>query len=233
MAKPPAKPLAQAIAAMAGRIADRAGNSHAAKLIYEEAKGVGTAAEGLSLLAAQRRPTETRAAHLKRVTAAAKLFLAKSDGARERAAKAGFAGKQDVQRRIDERVRLVPNEYATEVRAGFRMLDREGKLAALQRMVEENSGPELAAIVRVPPIAVGLNSAAEQAQWEKVITAKHAAAELDEMAAIDAAWEAMAIIGRTSYELVKSLDDPLEMARIEQAEAEADAAVEAFNQSLQ
>lgn len=222
----------RALAALAERSRRSPSANQAAKRIHAEIERLHTGAEALGRLAAQRSPLETESAHVKRVAAAAKRFTEEVQAATRRAAEAGESGLKAIAARIDERVDLRPDAFAGEVRSAFRKLDREGKVAALQRMVDQNSGPELAAIVRAPELAVGL-SREEQAQWEKVITAKHAAAELDERAEIEEAWEAVTTAESTAAQLAKILDNPVELARIEQEEAAAAAAADDFANSMQ
>ena len=105
-------------------------------------------------------------------------------------------------------------------------------MGLLAQLVDENRGPELAAIVQAPSALTGLSDN-QRGVFEQAITGKHAAAELEERDQLTGALEIVTAAAGAAGSLVKGLTDPAKIAEIERGAAEADAAGAAFDQSVQ
>jgi len=103
-------------------------------------------------------PTITEGARFKRISeASAKLRSKHSDQVNEIYRAKAFA-KEDVQKRINDKVKLVPDQFAAETRQYYRSLDEAGRHKLLRDLALENNGPALAALVDAPKHLTGIQS---------------------------------------------------------------------------
>lgn len=226
----------RALATIADRMLGRMAGHSAAQRLHAGVNRLRQAAEALDEISAKRNPNETPEAHVKRISARARQFGRDALTEFNRSAAILREAREDAQRRINDKTDLRPPSEAAqrEIRERFSALSREAKVNLMQEWIETKQGPTLAAIVKAPaPFLTGL-SAVELAQYEKAMVAKHAPAELDELAGLESVFEEAVLVAmRTAGEIAKAFDNPTKVAQIEREEAEADAAEAAFNQSLQ
>ena len=102
----------------------------------------------------------------------------------------------------------------------------------LSEMVDENRGPELAAIIRAPRSLTGLNPQQVE-MYGQAVASKHAAEELAEIEALDTVFGAFDAVQKAATNLAKRLDDPAKLAEIERGANAAEEAGQDFDQSLQ
>lgn len=221
--------LALAIGAIGGRMWE---GTTSARQMRAEVNRLKMGADALNKVNANRSPLDTPEAHVKKVAALARKFDREVTAAINRSGATMRDGLNDVDRRLEEKISLKPDAFAAEIRNVFRSLDLKGKHDMMARLVAENRGAELAAIVKAPTSLTGI-SEADRARYEKNIIATHAPAELEEQAKLNESFESLMAATNAAADLVRSLTDPGELARIENGEAAAAAAGEAFNQSLQ
>lgn len=221
----------RALSHHAKRLEEKHG-SEAARRLRAEINRLYSGAEALDGVAASRSPLDTDAAHIKKVATVARKFDQEVLAVINRAGQIYRESREAVQRRIDEKVNLKPDAFAQEIRATFRTLNRKDKVQLLGQLVKENRGPELAAIVRAPSILSGISDE-ERANYERAIIGIHAGPEVAELEDMDAALEESFSATRVATSFASSLINPGKVAAIEQGDAAATAAVEAFNQSIQ
>jgi hypothetical protein len=207
------------------------GQGATARRIQQEVSRLHRGAEALDKVSANRSPLDTVEAHTKKVATIARKFDAEVTSSINRISDISRDGRKAVERRIDDKVNLKPDAFAGEIRATFRAMSGKDRMELLARLVKENRGPELAAIVKAPPILTGI-SEAQRARFESAIIGQHAPAELAEQAEIDASLEESFAATRYAGDYATSLVSPAKVAVIEAGEAAADAAVEAFVQTL-
>ena len=221
----------RAIAHLAEKIG-KMGDGATARQLQAEVNRLSRGAAALDSVNANRSPLDTEAAHAVKVAKMARKFDSEVTAVINRAGQVMRDGHQEVQRRIDEKVDLKPDNFAMEIRTRFFGLDASAKSELVNRLVKENRGPELAAIVKAPSVLTGISDE-QRGLYEQAIISTHAAAELDDKTRIDDALKAVLAATGTAANFVKDLTDPNKLAKIEQGEAAAIAAGEAFNQSLQ
>jgi len=223
----------KAMEAIVGRMLADLGEEHdTGRRMKAEVVRLRMAAEALDRQNAKRNPLDTPAAHAMKVAKNARTFDREITNTLNRALKIWGEGYQKLQSRIAEKVNLTPDAFASEIRAAFRNMPPKQQSKLIADLVESNRGPELAAIVKAPSILTGISDS-QRDSYEKMILARHAGAELDEIAKLEEAWGAVTTISKTAGEFAAELTDPNKLAAIESAAGEADAAGEAFNQALQ
>lgn len=223
-------PMVSAIAALADRLAAM-GDHQAVRQMRSEVESVRRQAEGLDSVNIKRRPVDTPAAHTMRVAKRARAFDKQVTASVQRASQAYRAAIRDVEGRITERVNLKPDAFASEIRTAFRALDDEARHELILTLIEENRGPELAAIVDAPSVLTGISDDRKRRYKEAAIQ-KHAAEELAEQELVNNAFNEMCAASRAATRLVRDFTDPGKLAAIEREDAEARAADEAFDKSI-
>lgn len=222
----------EALASRARKKAEALGNNTTANRLLAEVNRLRSGAEALDNVRQRRSPLDTPEAHALKVGRLAKKFEAETLATLNRSLAILGEGLKDVGGRIDRKVNLTPDAFASEIRAAFRSLDREAKTDLLGRLVKENRGPELAAIVKAPGILTGISDQERQA-YEKAIIAQNAPDELDEQQALQGVWEEALAANNAATQLAKAFVDPGKLAAIESADAAAAEAGAAFDQSMQ
>ena len=231
MAKIP-DPKVRAIAALADRmVRDMEGHPFALRM-QAEVNRLRNGAEALDRVVANRSPLDTPSAHALKVAKMARQLDGEICGTINRLGAIAREGVQDVQRRIDMKVDLKPDSFASEIRAAFRSLDCAEKAKLINRLVKENRGPELAAIVKAPSVLTGITDE-QRAAYEKSMLSTHAGAEVDENARLEEVFGSAMTACGTTGRYCTSLIDPGKLAEIERGASAADEAGNAFNQSLQ
>ena len=232
MARDTRDPMVKAIEAIGGRMVKDLPDHPTAKQLQGMVNRLHGATEALDRVMTNRNPLDTPDAHALKVAKMARKLDTEILASLNQSGRIWADGVQAVQRRIDEKVDLRPDAFATEIRGAFRGLDSKAKAALLKELVEGNRGPELAAIVRAPSVVAGISDK-EKADYEKAIVGKHAAAEIDEQDKLGEVFEAIMVAHRAATDFAKRLTDPDKVAAIERGAAQAAAAGAAFDQSLQ
>lgn len=225
-------PMVRAIEAISGMMIVGMEDHAAARSLQGEVNRMRLGAEALDNVNANRSPLDTPAAHAMKVAKMARKFNSEVTDSINRAGQTWRDGYGGIQRRIGEKVDLKPHPLADEIRTVFRGLDAKGKAALVNKLVDENRGPELAAIVTAPSILTNITDE-QKAAYEKGIIAKHAAAELEEEQKLEEVFQAVFHAQGAASSFVRSLTDPAKLAEIERGEAAAIAAGAAFDQSMQ
>ena len=222
----------RAIAAIAERMLKDLPDHPTALRLQSEVNKLRNGAEALDKVRANRSPLDTREAHALKVGKLAKQFESEAIASLNRSIQYWAEGYDDIERRIAQKVDLTPNAFAQEIRSAFRTLSRKDKIELLGQLVKENRGPELAAIVKAPSVLSGISDD-ERAKFEESIIGMHASAEIEERAKLEDVFNAMNRAQDTASNIVKRFRDPAQLADIERAAADADAAGDAFTQSMQ
>lgn len=172
-------------------------------------------------------PTETKEAHIKRVSVAAGQLSTKVKDMQININNIAQQGIKDVNERISQKVNLVPDGHAAEIRQVFRSMKQSEQIKLLGQLAEENRGAELAAIVKVPALLSGVTPEI-QARFHNFIVEKHAPEEWAEQNALMESMEAAFVASDVGKAVVAEYSDPLKLADIEKQEVLARQASEAF-----
>ncbi|MDP1550515.1 MAG: hypothetical protein Q8L97_10205 [Nitrosomonas sp.] len=203
----------------------------ASNKLHFEIQRLRTAVNALHTLNSARSPTETEAAHIKKVSLAAKRLGAEVATARTRVSETTRLGLLEIDERIAQKIDLRPNGYAAEIRAAFRNLDYVKQISLLDELASSNRGPELAAIIKAPTLLTGIDPDLVSKFTELVIQ-KHAPAEFQEqfdlMEVMNSALTAVSVGETVAGEFL----DPVVLAKIEAGESAANEAEVAFTNSL-
>src|SRR5712692_10073439 len=149
----PVESKVRALIALAQRFASKlsSGEGHAAcRQIFAQVSSLTEAAQALHNLRVTRNPTETDGAHQKRVCLAAERLGKETTATMNRIFKIAGDGHADIAARIRAKVKLQPDSYAAEVRAVYRGKSSTEQFKMLNEFVEQNRGPELAALIKAP-----------------------------------------------------------------------------------
>ena len=222
-------PQITAIAHIADRITKGlpdSGHDHTRKL-YSNVARLALALESVATLNNTPSPTEALGAHAKRVMTAAAKLAESVTKARERLHEITREGLTEIDARIAQKVKLIPDGFAAEIRAQFRIMDSKAQFKLLGELVDKNRGPELAAIVKAPRILTGLDEEIA-ARYTQVLIEKHAPEEAAEQAALLAALPTALLAAETAGKAAQMYTDPQQLAAIEKGEAAAAAAMDAF-----
>lgn len=230
MAKPdPRHPLVKAVDYMASNmLADLGGDHVLGRQLQAEVTRLGKKAEALDAVRARRNPTETPAAHALKVSKLARAFDAEIAQAKGRLTQSWGAGVSEVYRRIEDKANLKPDAFAGEIRTRLSQMSAKDRDAQLKRWIDENRGPELAAITKAPPMLSGL-SGQETAMWEAAHIERHAASDVAEAKALDEVYAIITSATKAVGDFARELTDPETIAAIESGAAAADAASDAYS----
>lgn len=225
-------PAVSAILAIAERMPETVGDNPVRRQLLGEVNRLRDGARALDNVNANRNPLDTPAAHALKVAKMARAFGKETTASINRSVQAWAAGKEDLKRRIEEKINLKADPtFAVAIATRFSGLSGKAQTKLLSELVDENRGPELAAIIKAPPSLTGLN-VRQIAMYEQAIASRHAAAELDEIEKLDEAYGAFDTVQRAAGSLEKQLTNPDKLAKIESGANAADEATDAFNQSL-
>lgn len=189
-------------------------------------------AAALDNVAANKDPTDTLDGHSLKVARLAKQFDRKITESINRASDILRDGFRDIEARINAKVDLRPNAFAEEVRAVFRALKPGEKAEMIERLVDANDGPELAAIVKAPAVLTGIKEE-QRAIYEKMVLDRHAAAELEERSNLERVHHAFMRVEAIASRLVTELIDPRGVAEIQKRQAQAREATDKFENSME
>lgn len=222
-------PMVSAIAALAQRTS---GDTDATRQLQAELNRLHSRAEALDHVNASRSPLDTPAAHALKVAKMARSFSSEINAAITRAYTTLNNGTEDLQRRIADKVNFkIDAEDAREVRAVFRSMKSSERVAALNKLLKEGRGPELHAILSGSELTTGVDDAMRGAFRDSFV-ATHASAEMEEKARLGEVMENFDAAQRAASRFVTDLTDPGKLADIERADAQANAAGDAFNLAI-
>jgi hypothetical protein len=225
-------PKVRALRAIADRLTSKlpSGEGHAAwHQVHAHVVRLADASEALFNLRLTRNPSETDAAHTKRVCLAADRFNKDITVTLNHIIKVSGDGHASIDGRINAKTKLNPDSYAGEVRAVYRGLaSQTEKTKLIGEFIEQNRAAELAAIIKAPTSLTGMIEEHRQ-RYEAAFIAKHASEELAEKAALEDAFSDAMVSTRTAGELADAYADPVKLAAIVKAEAVAAEAVKAFD----
>lgn len=197
------------------------------------ARDMKPAVSSLGVMHATPNPVDTIALHTKKVANGAGKLREKATSYVEKANAVLRDGLNDIQSRVDAKVNLkADDKYAAEIRAVFRSKPYTEQLEMLQTLCKENNGPALAAIVCAPAVLTGINKDL-QTQFRDHIIAVNAPQEMAEQTALMEAVVPVLSVLKVAREVAESYSDPLALAKIETAEASANAAQAALADSVQ
>lgn len=224
--------LVMALQAMSdGMISDMPDHSTARQL-QAEVNRLRQGVAALNSVNTNRSPLDTEAAHALKVAKMARKLDTEITATTNRSAQIWAAGFSDAERRIGEKINLTPDAFASEIRVAFRGLNTNAQGELIRDLVEQNRGPELAAIVKAPSVLTGITDAQREAYGEAIV-ARHASAELDEQKALEDVFTVVRAATRASASFVKDLTNPRMIEEIERGANAAEAAGSAFDQSMQ
>lgn len=212
------------------RMAPEGGNQ-ATSQFHAEAARLRSAAEVLDNARQRRSPLETPAAHAVKVAKAARKFGTEATAGLNRVIALSGRAQAELQKRIDEKANLIPNEFAKEIRERFHGMKKGDQGKQIEQWLDQGKGPEMAAILRAPSMLTGLNDD-QKARYEQAFVAKHASDLLAEQASVSEVFDSYLAADRAATDLVRSLTDPRQLAEIERGAEEADAAWAACDQTL-
>lgn len=217
-----------------GAIADRiihklpetGGHTHQ-RALYSTIARLATGLDALQTLHATRSPTETEGSHVKRVMTAAQKLDKNITETYNRLSEISREGHAEINSRIGQKVKLIPDQYAAEIRAQYRAMSSTEQVKLLGELVENNRGAEFAAIVKAPGILTGL-SEDMGARFEAALLVKHARAEVEEREMLNEALDAAMLAAKTAGEAANLFTDPVALAKITADEAKAASAAAKF-----
>jgi hypothetical protein len=206
----PVESKVRALIALAQRFASKlpSGEGHAAwRQIFAQVSSLTEAAQALHNLRVTRNPTETDGANKKRVSIAAERLGKETTATINRIIKITGDGHADIAARIRAKVKLQPDSYASEVRAVYRGLSRTEQIKMLKEFVEQNRGPELAALIKAPVSLTGMSEKLRQ-RYESAFIARHAPAEVSEDTALEEAFDEAMVSTRAAGEIADAYAEP-------------------------
>lgn len=227
----PRSAIVRAIEAIGAKMLEDLPDHDTARRMNAEVNSIRLKAEALDRVARTRSPLDTPAAHALKVAKMARTFNSEVTAMINRAGRLWAEGNNDAQRRIDEKVNLKPDAFASEIRSAFRGMTPRAKGDLINRLVKENRGPELAAIVKAPAVLTGISDEA-RASYEKMILSVHASDELEELAKLEDVFGAVSAVSKAASSFVSDLTNPATIAAIESQATAANEASEAFSQSF-
>lgn len=206
-------------------------NSSHARRIHAEVNRLRSGAEALDRVNSNMSPLDTPAAHTLKVAKLARKFDAEAAASLKRVGAAMCEAYADVQKRIDEKVKLIPHPLAPEIRATYKALSPKDQADLITKLINENDGPVLAALLDGPSMLTGMNEG-ERKAYQQGIIARHAAAELEEQTNLEEIFESATVVAHTASNLTKTFTDPGMLARIEAGDAAAHEAGVSFDRAM-
>lgn len=190
------------------------------------------AAAALDNVRNNRSPLDTEAAHALKVAKQARKYDQEVTAIISRAGAAWRSGTETLQKRIAEKVNFkIDADDAREIRAVIRSMKPADRVAALDKLLKEGRAPELHAIISGSELTTGIDDGMRAAFRDSYV-ATHAAPEMAEQEALEQDFESLLAATRAAGSFVKDLTDPGKLAEIERADAQANAAGDAFNLAI-
>lgn len=185
------------------------------------------ALDSLMKMATHRDPTMTPAAQDKLLIASAKKLDQSIARTRENLQEATRDGLREIQARINQKINLTPHPLAAEIRVKVSSMTTAERATLMTKLIDNNDGPLLGAILNAPAILTGINEEMQQ-RYTQALTAKHAPAELEEQQYLTAAFSTALLATDTAKAIAESFSDPAKLASIEAGEKSAADAAAAF-----
>lgn len=139
----------------------------------------------------------------------------------------------EAQKRLDQKVKLVPGPNAAEIRTVFRGLNKPDQIVFLNQLARDNKGPELAAIVEVGSEYTGfMLSDDERKRARDLILRTHAEGELNDIEAMNETLKSLFLIMDVVRDLANDFADPYKLASIRRGEELAATLEAKLNASL-
>ena len=206
-------------------------NTFTASKMLVEVRRVQGAVSGLAQMGRSKKPTETEAAHYHRVAGAAKKVDEVVAAISERMPVLQAERAQDIEDRIEERLGLVENQYASEVRATIRNMEGKQRNDAVLQIIKAGDGASIAAIIKSPPIISGLDTETQNRYYEWLVDKKapDLAAERD---VLTQAVSDIATLMGEARSASAAFSDPEKVRLIEQGEEKAAKAEAQFNEAV-
>lgn len=199
--------------------------------LHKQALNIRDSVEAIGSIHKNPNPLETQEAHIKRVSKAAAQLATKVRETQVNIHHISQQGLRDVNERIRMKVNLESNGYAAEIRQAFRTMKPSEQIKMMKQLVDENRGPELAAIVNAPSILTGIDPEM-QSRFADSIVSKHAAEEWEEKNALEKSMEAAFVASDVGKKVADEYGNPEKLAEIERLEAAAGKANADFSNSL-
>ena len=222
MAESEARHFARAMGEIVSRVPEIEGDSPAHNIVRDAASSMrsqvtrlASRTQALQGVDENRDPTQPEAAHAKAVAERARELERDAEKAVDEANKAHRQALLQVHEILDSE--LVPNEYASEMRAHFRSLDSKAQMDLFQRLLKGRRSSDVAAILNAPAEVVGLEPEVHGRLREQYYNAVHpeAVAARD---ALSQSFDTTLTAARTAKRAKMSLTDPQKLRDIERRE---------------
>lgn len=207
------------------------GSSFAAQQIRGQVGRLYKALTALEAIRTTRNPTETEAAHYRRVAQSAQKLKAEVDAINDRIQAASRSGFEGVEQAIAQRVGLEQDSYGPEIRARFLQMSDTDRSKFLNSAIEGGDAKIVSAIIDAPPQLTGMTPAL-CSRYREVYIQRHAPQEIairDEILdALESGLTGVAV----AKQAAASLCDEKKLAQIAQQEQQAMQAASDFNAAL-
>jgi hypothetical protein len=210
---------------IAKRINERTTDNPRSTRLLREAQRIELAVKSLGDMAATKSPTETTAAHFKRVAHSSQRLRNETINAKDRIAVLQQEASQDIDQRIKERLNLIQGDYAGELRSTLRGMDQKERFATISEIMKQGDGQSMAAISQAPAVLSGLSDEIS-ARYVEDYTKMYAADLVNERDALHETASDLAIITSTADKAADGFSNP---SRLQSIETEEQAAAEAEN----
>jgi len=192
---------------------------HPKQVLYEAHK-LSQAIGGLNAMNQRRSPTETDAAHFKKISAHAKSLGMAIAQAEHRIHNHQHEHSQELEARTKQRLGLSENTYAAELRSTLRAMGDKDRTITINSLIGSGDGAAIAAITNAPPVLTGITHEL-QSKYIEQFTSQQAPDLVDEQAALyDSMANAASIIG-AAKRAASDFTDPERLQAIEDAERSA------------
>lgn len=221
-------PLLNALNAIAQRLKERHSAAQGTReYIAGSVARLATMSEAMHKAYLTRNPTETEATHTKRTAQQAERLGKDVTASINRVSDVFRGGLAQLESRRNAKLKLIPDAYAAEIRAVYRSMSPQDRTALLRQLVEENRGPELAALTRAHRSLTGISEQHIE-QYEAAFVSHNAPEEAAEEAALKEAFDDAMVAMNTAGRIANAYSNPKKLAEILSAEAAAQSAARAF-----
>lgn len=188
--------------------------------------------EGLEAIAAKRNPAETPEAHAIRVSKAAAKVAEQIEALQVKADDTRTAAARSLADQIQARSQLQDGPRGAEIRALYRRMTADERMALMQSALSEKDAETLGALLTAPAYLAGIG--AEYQSQMRHYYERQVAPELhDALDEVLAADEAVAVVRRVVREAARDAMQPDYIDRILKDQAEAEKAQAGFDDAMQ
>ena len=206
-------------------------NTFTASKMLVEVRRIEKAVSGLAQMGRSKKPTENEAGHYHRVAGAAKKLDAVIKGVDEKMPVLQAERATDIDSRINERLGLVENQYASEVRTAIRNMESKQRNDAVRQIIKEGDGASIAALIKSPAIISGLD-VETQARYNGWLVDEKAPDLAEERDVLMQAVSDISILMKEARAASLAHSDPVKVGKIEQGEERAAKAEAQFNEAV-